>query len=171
MTALAVVTTICALATMDSSTARATVIVDSVHDHAEGRVVIDSVDSETGLTRAHIGLHDSLVDPSSHDDPSPSAPHPSHWSWVNPTPPAALTTVRYYIHNHGGVNALSSSQIDRIHDAAAVWNTAGANVQLLEVGMDTAAEIMCTVVARVCAVEGPLAAPRLLSTRATTSMR
>ena len=139
-TALAVVTTIVAFATMNSSGALATVITDSLNENTGGHVVIDSVDVETGLVRAHISLHDFLVDPATHDKPAPPT-HASHWSWVNPTPPAALTTVKYYLHNHGGADTLSVAQIDRIHDAAAVWNTAGANIHLLEVGVDTAAEI------------------------------
>ena len=102
-----------------------------------GGFVLDWVDEGLGLAGGHYESHDARLTSGAPDDHG----HTGHWTWVKPTPPAAVTTVNYYIHNHGGLDALSADQILRIQEAAGVWNTSGANVSLVEVGLDTLAEI------------------------------
>ena len=99
-------------------------------DFTHGGPVIDNVDELTGITNAHIAGHDFLIDPASHDAEA------AHWSWVStsPTDFPTITSVSYFIHDHGpGPDAISATQFDRLHDAAAVWNTSGANVVLTEI--------------------------------------
>ena len=87
-----------------------------------------------GVATGQFALHDFLISSGTPDNHG----HASHWTWVEPTPPGSLTTVTYFIHNHGD---LTGAQIDRINDGAAVWNTSGANVLLSEVNLDTLGEI------------------------------
>ena len=100
----------------------------------QSSAIIDFVDEELGIAKAHFGSHDLLITSGDHG-------HPAHWSWVDPTPPSSLTTVTYFVHSHGGVNALSVDQIARISDAAEVWNTSGALVALSEVASDSIADV------------------------------
>lgn len=101
-------------------------------DFTHGGFVFERFDEQTGLVYGHIGGHDFLIDPITHGD---GPPEPAHWSWVAnpPTDAPTITTVSYFIHDHAGPStAISATQVDRIHDAAAVWNTSGANVFLME---------------------------------------
>jgi len=48
-------------------------------------------------------------------------------------PNGSMVHVYWYLEDHGGSDALTPDMVDRIRDAAEVWNDAGANVQLVEV--------------------------------------
>lgn len=108
-------------------------------DFTHGGPVIDRYDPVTGLVYAHVAEHDFLIAPGTHGDPGVE---PAHWSWVasSPTDAPTVTSVPYFIHSHVA-DPISATQLDRLHDAAAVWNTSGANVVLTEVFSDPAAGI------------------------------
>ncbi len=88
-----------------------------------------------------LGSHDFLLlsgSPDNHGDDS-------HWSWVAtpPTDAPTVTTVSYFVDTsaHGGSAALTAAQIADIHAAAAVWNAAGANLNLILAASDATADI------------------------------
>lgn len=112
-------------------------------DFTHGGAVIDSYDEQTGLTYAHVGEHDFLIIPGTDHsgDIGPPQLEGAHWSWVSssPTDAPTVTSVPYFIHDHSG--NITGSEIARIKDAAAVWNSSGANVVLTEVFSDPAAGI------------------------------
>lgn len=105
-------------------------------DFTHGGFVIDRVDELTGVSYGHIAGHDFFILPGSDHGPDggPEQIEAAHWSWVaiSPTEAPAVTPVSYFIHDHGGAEAISLTQFDRIRDAAGVWNTSGANVVLTE---------------------------------------
>ena len=106
-------------------------------------ITLDWIDEDLGIAGGHFGTHDFLIPPGeahTTPPPGPAQTEAAHWSWVSATPPAVLTNVNYFIDNHGG-NTLTATQIQRIQDAAGVWNTSGAGVSLTQVGTDALADL------------------------------
>jgi len=60
-------------------------------------------------------------------------------SWVATSP--TVTTVNYFIHNHGGTDNITANMFQRLRDADAVWDNSGANVNLNEVFSDATADL------------------------------
>lgn len=88
-------------------------------------VSADVLPAETSTTV--LGQHESLISPASHG-------HTSHWIWPNPA-------VAYFIHDHGGADAVTAAMIDRIHDSAVTLTGAGTLLSLTEVFVDASADI------------------------------
>lgn len=75
--------------------------------------------------------HESLVDPVTHG-------HDSHWTWRGSPPDESMMTVEYFIHDHGGLDAITGEMADRIRDSAATWDVSNseAYIELVEVFAD-----------------------------------
>jgi hypothetical protein len=116
-----------------------------------GGFVEDWVDEEAGLAGGHYGSHDLLINPGidgPHTNSGGAAGSElAHWSWVatSPTDLPALTTVKYFLHNgaglHGAAPAMTAAQVADIATAAGIWNASGANVVLVPVATDAAADL------------------------------
>lgn len=116
--------------------------------------VQDWVDEESGVAGGHYASHDHLIHPGidgSHTnfDGTNSIPGTelAHWSWVgtSPTDAPAVTAVKYFLHNgvglHGAASPMTAPQVADIAAAAGVWNASGANVALVPVLSDAAADV------------------------------
>ncbi len=104
-------------------------------------LVIDWVDEESGMVKAHIASHDFL-NPLAH-----AADDDSHWSWVatSPTDAPVVTTIKYFVHNgaglHPGGPAMTVAQVADIATAAGIWNASGANLNLVAAATDATADL------------------------------
>ncbi len=75
--------------------------------------------------------HESLEAPATHG-------HDSHWTWRATPPDESMATVLFFIHDHGGLDAITGEMADRIRDSAATWDVAnsGAYLDLVETVAD-----------------------------------